>query len=165
MDEQFSRFVSLIGDSSKLYHRLLNLDQWLFAVFALTQHYLDLRDTLGSKTPIYGKIVFSNAKNAIPFIGMGLYLNAVKQYGVPVVQDPVIASPLGTEPDSFASLTDTRQHNDFTRVCGVILPLALSALRSLGVIVDSQNEEEFVRDFIIAMQRGSGAESCNVAAT
>jgi hypothetical protein len=152
-----------MGEVAKLYQRVLNLDQWLFAVLALTQRYLDLRDLLRSTTPIYGKVLFSNAKTATPFIGTDSYLNAVKRFGIPVVPDTVVASPLGTGPESFALLSDSQQNNDFIRVCVVMLPLAISALRSLGVIVETGNDEEFGRDLIAAMQRGSGADSCNVA--
>jgi len=73
-DERFRDFVSLMEEVTKLQCRILNLDQWLFAVFALTHRYLDLRDVLGSKEPIYAKVVFSNARSSTPFIAMDSYL-------------------------------------------------------------------------------------------
>ena len=158
-DKQFEKFVLLMGDFSKLYHKVLDLNQWLFAVFALTHRYLDLRDLIASTEPIYAKFVFSNAKLGTPFIAMDSYLRAVKKFGIPVVQDSLITCPVGLDPASFALLTDHPYADDLKRVYELMIPLAISALQSLGVTLDPGSEGDLGRDFTLAMQRGSGQAS------
>jgi len=53
-------------------------------------------------------------------------------------------------------LTDDPQHDGFERVFELIMPLAISALWSLGVTLDPANGDTLGRDFIVAMKRGSG---------
>ena len=67
-DPLFKTFVEIMGQTE--YGSILNMDQWLFVLLTLMMRYVDLRDKLQSKDRSYGKIVFSNALTATPFIGM-----------------------------------------------------------------------------------------------
>lgn len=155
-DKLLNTFVEAMGRKRDEYRWILNLNQWLFVFLTLTGRYLDLRDKLDAKDRIFGKILFSNARSATPFIGMESYLKTVKQYGIPVVQDSTSMFPAGTEANAFLGLTDQPQKDAFSRPFELILPLVLNGLKSLGVVFDMESMDMFGHEFAAALDRGVG---------
>jgi hypothetical protein len=157
-DPLLKTFIDSMGDNRRRYHRILNLDQWSFALFALTMRYLNLRDKLGAKGRLYGKIVFSNARKATPFLGMPSYVRTLGQYGLPVVQDTVTMFPVGLDPNAFITLADEEGKTGFVRRVALIWPLALSGLKALGITFDIQNTDDFGQEFTTTLYRGAGQQ-------
>ncbi len=135
-DNLFHEFHRIVGKRYQEYQWILNLDQWLVGVFTLAGRYLDLRDKLDSRKPIYGTVVFSNVLARTPFIGMESYLKNVNQHGTPVVQDHLTMFPPGIELNSFIVLDDSRHRDRIQRSFGLIVPLVIDGLKSLGVMFD-----------------------------
>src|ERR1035441_7443542 len=132
-----------MGTQQGHYNSVLDLDQWLFELLTLTMRYVDLRDKLQAEECIYGKIVFSNAQSATPFIGIESYLKTVRSCGIPVIQDSVTMYPAGTDQDTFVRLTDGRQGDALTRSTGIVARLAEQGLKSLGVVFDYESFGDF----------------------
>ena len=163
-DELLTAFFNMMQRKREEYHSILNLDQWAFVILALSVRYLDLRDRLKSSGPIYGKIVFSNARSVTPFMGMKSYMKTVEQMGIPVVQDAVTMFPAGADPTIFSILTDGREQDRVKRSINLILNLATGGLQSLGVLFDFEEIEDFGREFEQALFVGPTAGralSCN----
>jgi hypothetical protein len=156
-DPLLNTFVEMMGRHRDQYHWILNLDQWLLAFLTLTVRFVDIRTKLNSKAPIYGKIVFSNAKSRIPFVGMESYLSVVKRHGIPVSQDSVAMFPPG-DPNDFTLLPDYQSLERDERATRLIVPLIMGGLLSLGVTfdVDMTNLEPFGQEFAAAVSRVAG---------
>jgi hypothetical protein len=154
-DELLNRFLAAMGKQRKEYNRILSLDQWLVTMMTMTGRFLDLRDWLKSTDPIYGKILFSNTRSSTPFIGMESYLKTVEQYGIPVVQDSTAMFPTGPDVNTVKMLKDEDAKDCHFRPFGVVVPLIMNGLKSLGVIFDTTDIEQLGREFTVAMNRGA----------
>ena len=64
--------------------------------------------------PFYVKAYIENVWRTSPFIDLPAYINHVKKYGLPVVQDSEILAPRGTSLDSFVSVPIPRRWNPRT---------------------------------------------------
>jgi hypothetical protein len=114
--------------------------------------------TLTSNSPIYGKIVFSNARYRTPFIGMESYLRVVQQHRIPVCQDSVTAYPLGDDPGVIL-LNDEKERDAFMRPLLLTLPLALHGLESIGANIPTTDINGFSAELAKALHRGAGLHS------
>ncbi len=158
-DDMFLRFVQMMGERRNEYRFILNMDQWLVMALTLAGRYLNLRDKLKAESPIYGKIIFSNARSTTPFVGMESFLTTIEKYGLPVCQDSVTAYPPGMDSTPFVLLNDPGgKETTFSRSVGLMVPLTFSGLRSLGVMFDgaTENLESFGLEFGRAVMRGAG---------
>jgi hypothetical protein len=155
-DPLLDSFIEQMGMGRKHYHRLLNLDQWLFPLWGFAVRYLNLRDKLNSKERIWGKIAFSNARLATPFVGMESYVKSVTQHGIPVVQDSIVMYPPGSEASGFAPLQFEPRQDQSSRAFGLISPLMFNGLTSLGVMFDCEFEKDFGLELLRAIERGIG---------
>ncbi|MGD1095877.1 MAG: ATP-binding protein, partial [Bryobacteraceae bacterium] len=79
-DTLYKRFAAAMGNQLKAYRSILNMDQWLVALVTLVGRYLHLRDKVNSDYPIYGKVIFSNARLRTPFIGMESFLGSPQEF-------------------------------------------------------------------------------------
>jgi hypothetical protein len=131
------------------------MDQWFILLTTLAGRFLCLRDKLTSHYPIYGKIVFSNARHRTPFIGMESYLRVIQEHGIPVCQDSVTMYPLGDDP-GVVPLEDTKDKDSLMRPLMLTLPLALNGLASLGADIPMTDINTLSAELSQALHRGAG---------
>jgi hypothetical protein len=133
--------------------RTLDLDEWLMVVLGLTGRYLDLRDSLKLKGPIWAKALFAKVRGDVPFIGMPSYLTAVRDYGLPVIPDELVLAPIGTSMGDLVRLDDPEALEFTGRIGLVSLPLIARCVRSLGVVF-AADEKMALQEFIAAFSAG-----------
>jgi hypothetical protein len=133
--------------------RTLDLDEWMMVVLGLTGRYLDLRDSLKLKGPIWGKALFAKVRGDVPFIGMPSYLAAVRDNGLPVIPDELVLAPIGTSMNDLVRLDDPEDLEFMGRTGLVGLPLIARCVRSLGV-VGAADEKTALQEFIAAFSAG-----------
>jgi hypothetical protein len=133
-------------------HRLLDLGLWLTTLLALTARFLELRAASNISAPIWGKIVFSNARGWTPFISMNTFIEVIRKNGVPVVQDNINLYPADAV-DSFVSLPNDPAKEDFVRVFELICPLAINGMKALGVMFDYESKETLGKEILEAVSR------------
>jgi hypothetical protein len=68
---------------------------------------------------------------------MPTYLETVNAFGIPVMQDDTVLCPSGTTAKSFRTLSDSPDSAPSIRPMVLILPLAIAALRAMGVPIDT----------------------------
>jgi hypothetical protein len=146
-----------MGGQVDRYHKVLNLEEWLVCLLSLTARFLGVRERLGMKGAMFSKMLFTNMRGATPFIGMSTYMNSVKDHGIPVVQDDQIICPSGTTAHSFLPLADQPNDVPLARYLAAIIPLAIQALKALGVMIDLTDADAFVHELGTAMDRATAA--------
>jgi hypothetical protein len=156
-DGLYKQFLEMMGEQRSAYRWIINMDQWLVSLTTLAGRYLSLRQTLNAMNPVYGKIVFTNARSSTPFIGMESYLRVIKEHGFPVCQDSITMYPAGTASSAFELLTHQAAKDDVMQPIQLILPLALNGLKCLGVMFDLDMADltPFGLEFAQALHRGA----------
>jgi hypothetical protein len=136
-DDRLAELLKAMGDARKHFHWILDLDQWLLLTVTLTSRFIALREKLQMTGPIFGKMLFTCMRGSTPFVGMPTYLETVNAFGIPVMQDDTVLCPSGTTAKSFRTLSDSPDSAPSIRPMVLILPLAIAALRAMGVPIDT----------------------------
>lgn len=146
-------FKKEMGSRSGDYHRVVDLDQWLAFLFALTYRFMRLRQRNCSTAQVSGKVALHNVRRVTPFISMETYLAMVRENGIPVCQDATTTYP-ASHATAFAPLGEGR--TEPVDAVGLVWPLLFGALRSLGIdFQQPADAASFARELSQAVRGGS----------
>ncbi len=132
-DPLLAEFYKALPADKKHYLQLADFTKWLAALVGLTDKFHQLRDLFSMKGMFYGKLRFIGMLRLTPFINLRSYVDDVAQCGLPVLQSDEILLPPGNTFDTRSELTDYAGADPHLRSLVTVLPLALWALRSIGV--------------------------------
>lgn len=133
LDPMQKDFLDAITQRGFVSGRIAEFSMFLAALNASVDKYSRLRKLGGLHGPFYGKIRICDAWRVIPYLNMGLYIETIKEYGFPVVQDTDIFCPPGLSRDSFVVLDETVLPPGPGRAFLTCLPLAVVALYGVGI--------------------------------
>lgn len=120
--------------------RILDLNMVFDGFNAIIQRHRALTAESEIQGPFYGKAHIENAWRTIPFLDADVYIDHMREFGVPVVQADSALAPSGTKLESFVilperdykSLTTEECLSDAVRFSARVLP-ALGVPRELFV--------------------------------
>ena len=102
----YESFTSIVGEHRMVSSRVLDLNLVLILLMSLVRRHRRLVWEAKVKGPFYVKAHLENIWRTVPFVDLPAYLEQLKEYGLPVVQDTDILVPSGTSLDTFAVLPE-----------------------------------------------------------
>lgn len=99
-------FGGVLYDSKLEGSRVLDLNVLFEMLAAIVTRHRALVSKCGVSGPFYVKAHIENAWRTIPFLDLSVFVEHVKEYGVPVVQDRNILVPSGVDFESFVCISE-----------------------------------------------------------
>lgn len=103
----FARFLTTLKETGIEENcRILDLNQVLVAMTAITVRHRSLAGHANVNGPFYVKAYLENIWRVVPFVDLSVYLKHVSEFGLPIVQASDEVVPPGTSLDSFVLLPE-----------------------------------------------------------
>ena len=115
---------------------------------ALVGKYLKIREVLGLSAPFFAKAQLHDSWRMIPFLNMRAYVEHIKRWGIPLIQQSSTFTPPGLTPETLIPVhPEATLINGDPRSAGLMtaLPLAGAILwaAGIGALADAKNRLEF----------------------
>lgn len=134
---------------------------WIFA--CLADAFEKVQDTLaaeGLEQTTYFKLVFENVWRKVPFLDSEVYLNQVRKYGLPIIQDEELFAPPGIELETLGYISKFSDETASSRWSVVANPMSI-LFQAVGIPIDvTATSERFWLELFDALNRNdSGLKS------
>jgi hypothetical protein len=153
-DPRRSDFVRMLRTQGLGQARIADFSGFLAVLAAGTEKYLQLREALGSSGAFWSKVRFLNAWRAAPFISLRQYIERIKFYGFPILQEDEFYVPPGWSTDDLIKLEPGEHDGLKAQSMLLAMRLAASVLRAVGIDFDSFLTEDprgLIRDLAESM--------------
>ena len=130
-----NRFVEGLVDTDLTYGRVLDLNVTIDLIGHVMRRHRILADKADIRGPFFLKACIENVWRTIPFIDHSKYLEHIKDFGYPLVQETDMVVPDGTSLDTFVvspEIESPPQEGDFVSAEGPI-EIAMRIFDALGI--------------------------------
>jgi hypothetical protein len=103
------------------------------ALAATTDKYLLLRQKAGTTGSFFGKVRLCGTWRLIPFLNFRPYLEAIKKYGFPVIQDESMYCPPGTSKEFLVELSEHWEGDPKLRCVVMAFSMVCPVLQGVGI--------------------------------
>ena len=135
--DQTDAFLDLLQpQSTPVGAHVIDVNYLMLLLMAFMGKHRALLEAEGVRAPVMIKMRLGNLWRRVPFVDTPDYIEGVKRYGLPVVDQSSLFVPDGTDPASLLRTEpkDWRKPTEVRPVVPASVTVAIDALRALGVL-------------------------------
>jgi hypothetical protein len=133
LDPMQKEFLQILRDHGYQGGRVAEMSLFGVALAATTDKYLLLRQKAGTTGSFFGKVRLCGTWRLIPFLNFRPYLEAIKKYGFPVIQDESMYCPPGTSKEFLVELSEHWEGDPKLRCVVMAFSMVCPVLQGVGI--------------------------------
>lgn len=142
--EQTGAFLSLLQpERVAVGAHVVDVNYLMLLLMAFMGKHRALLEREGHRPPVMVKMRFGNLWRRVPFLDTVDYIEGVRKFGVPLIEESTIMVPAGTEPETLVRTEpkDWRKPTESRPIVPSSIEVSMDALRALAVLDHLHFEE------------------------